>query len=78
MSDLFELAKSIANVSVQGYDAGRLEGAAERDRLWKENAKLRRALEEIEDLAQDRYDGPEDRINGPYLALAQEGLGKSP
>lgn len=42
------------------------------------NARMESALTEIEDRAQDQYDGPEDRTHGPYLQLAQQGLGIVP
>jgi hypothetical protein len=48
------------------------------DRLRRDNACMTAALEEIEERAQDNYDGPEDRTHGPYLSMARYGLGRTP
>lgn len=52
--------------------------AKEIERLRRDNACMTAALEEIEERAQDNYDGPEDRTHGPYLQMARYGLGRTP
>jgi hypothetical protein len=75
-----QLANSIKNIregleaAVNELNKARREAIALRMRA----ARMEKALEEIKDRAEDNYDGPEDRTHGPYLALANEGLGVWP
>lgn len=42
--------------------------------LRAHNTKLLKALMELEDILEDRYDGPEDTTNGPLLQIVKQAL----
>ena len=72
--------KILDDVKVTMNDAAEAMARAtsEIERLKRLVRRYEDALMRIEEHAQDKYDGPEDNTHGPYLAMAQEGLGIHP